>query len=157
MHSVKLVAISAGLALAMTSAALSCTRPDGAIAQEFAGWLNGLRAKHGLQPLRMDAALTRAAGAHVCDMSENDFLGHKGSGGSTLKSRLKKTGYRLSAATENVARSSRAPAAATVAGLWENSDGHLANLLNPAITEMGLAVATEAGMTWYVFVGARPR
>lgn len=127
------------------------------IRQEFAQWVNGLRAERGLGPLRMNGNLDRAAKGHACDMAKNAFMGHSGSNGSTLKTRLKRAGYGLRTANENLARSTSAPNSATPARLWLNSPKHLVNLLNPEITEMGLEITVAGGKTYYVFVGGRPR
>ncbi|VDC21264.1 CAP domain-containing protein [Pseudogemmobacter humi] len=149
----------AALGLALAFPALACERPAQrqTIHAEFTSWVNDLRASRGLKPLRPSASLEKAATAHACDMAGRNFMGHRGSDGSTLKTRLRSVGYGLSTATENVARSSQPPSSATAARLWSNSPGHLVNLLNPQITEMGLAVIEGEGGSYYVFVGAKPR
>nr|WP_255532598.1 CAP domain-containing protein [Paracoccus sp. IB05] len=143
----------------MSVPALACTAAGDRqqIRQEFTKWVNGLRADRGLGPLQMNGKLDSAATSHACDMSKNAFMGHKGSNGSTLKSRLKKVGYGLKTATENVATSTAAPSSGTAARLWQGSSQHLANLLNPQITEMGFEITIAQGKAYYVFVGGRPR
>lgn len=145
--------------LALSVPALACTAAGDRqqIRKDFTQWVNGLRADRGLGPLQMNAKLDRAATAHACDMSVNAFMGHKGSNGSTLRSRLKKEGYGLRTATENVATSTAAPSSATAARIWQGSPQHLANLLNPQIIEMGVEVTVAGGKAYYVFVGGRPR
>ena len=152
-----LAAILMGAALTPGWAAQHCNTAGNQLTQEFTRWVNDLRAERGLGPLKLNPALNKAAGGHVCDMAANNFLSHGGSNGSNLKTRLNKAGYRLSTATENIARSSRPTSAATAARLWLNSEGHLKNLLHPSITEMGLAIAQGEGQSYYVFVGAKPR
>ncbi len=139
--------------------AFACTSPSEGqqIRQEFTQWVNQLRAERGLRPLRVNGTLDMAAKGHVCDMATRAFMSHSGSNGSTLKTRLRRVGYGLKVANENLARSSSPPSSTVAARLWLNSPSHLVNLLNPSITEMGMAVATESGHTYYVFVGGRPR
>ncbi|WP_283176420.1 CAP domain-containing protein [Gemmobacter sp. 24YEA27] len=145
--------------LALSFPALACTAASERqqIRQEFAHWVNGLRAERGLGPLRLNGTLDRAARGHACDMAVNAFMSHSGSNGSSLKTRLKRAGYGLKTATENLATSSSAPNSATPARLWLNSPSHLVNLLNPNITEMGLEITVARGKTYYVFVGGHPR
>lgn len=140
--------------------ALACTQmaDSGRMRTEFLAQVNQFRAKHGLGALRLSDALGEAAIFHSCDMASRGVMSHKGSRGSTLKSRLRKVSYRISTATENILRSQRSPSAAVAMKLWVESSGHRANLLNPQITEMGIAAALGTnGFTYFTFVGARPR
>ncbi len=145
--------------LVISTPVLACTAASERqqIRSEFSIWINDLRADRGLAPLRISGTLDRAARGHACDMSTNAFMGHNGSNGSTLKTRLRRAGYGMKTATENVARSSAPPSSAALERLWFDSAAHRANLLNPAITEMGLEITVSGGKTYYVFVGARPR
>lgn len=145
------------IALAVPAIACTAASERQQIREEFAQWVNSLRADRGLRPLAINLTLDRAAKGHACDMATNAFMSHSGSNGSTLKTRLKRAGYGLKTATENLATSSSAPNSATPARLWLNSPSHLVNLLNPDITEMGLEITVARGKTYYVFVGGRPR
>ncbi len=55
-----------------------------------------------MPPLAFNPELMSAAHKHARDMADNDFQGHIGSDGSTLKQRLKQAGYEYKAAGENV-------------------------------------------------------
>ncbi|MFM7443506.1 MAG: CAP domain-containing protein [Tabrizicola sp.] len=134
--------------------ALACDKPPKARAIEvgIADWINSERAKKGLRQLSASSALGKAASAHACDMAKRGFFGHAGPGGPSFKGRLQKAGFRLSAAVENIARSTK-PSAETAARLWRDSLGHWANVLNPAIDKIGVAVATDGSEVYYVFVG----
>ncbi|NPD16597.1 CAP domain-containing protein [Xinfangfangia sp. D13-10-4-6] len=149
----------AAAVIALATPALACTSPSERqqIRQEFTHWVNDLRAERGLSPLRLNQTLDQAAVGHVCDMATRSFMSHSGSNGSNLKMRLKRAGYGLRMANENLARSSSPPSSSTAARLWLNSPTHLVNLLDPNITEMGLAVAVNDRHTYYVFVGGRPK
>lgn len=154
-----LLSFLAALFVALASPLMACELParQKQIHAELTGWVNDLRASKGLRPLRSSAALEKAALAHACDMAVKNFLSHSGSNGSTLQSRLRGVGYGLSTATENVARSSAEASATTAARIWSGSSAHMGNLLNPQITEMGLAITQGGGRSYYVFVGAKPR
>lgn len=148
----------AAAALLAAGAASACTVPQGAEAatKAIAGWINDQRAAHGLPRLAPSAALQGAAASHACDMAQRQYFSHKGPGGSTLRSRLRQAGYQMRAAVENLARG-RSAAAATATEGWRSSAGHWANVLNPEIRELGLALATDGAQVYFVFVGAAPR
>lgn len=150
-HLALAVVLAAGL---FPGAALACTVPAGAKAMEsgLIDWINGARAQKGLARLKPSGKLDKAADAHACDMASRGFFSHKGPGGPTLQKRLKSAGYRFSAAVENIGKSRKA-SADTAAGIWRNSSAHWANILNPSIRDIGVAVATDGSNVYYVFVG----
>jgi len=51
------------------------------------------RARSGLRPLRTNPALRAAAIAHSQDMAAHDVFGHTGTDGSTMPTRVRRTGY----------------------------------------------------------------
>ncbi|MFE3836817.1 CAP domain-containing protein [Pseudogemmobacter sonorensis] len=149
----------AGLGLMlMTLPALACTLPPGAAAhtREILSWANAERAARSLPRLAPSQSLTQAAQGQACDLADMGRLTHSGKNGSDLRGRLRGVGYRLRTAVENIASSSQGGAAPAMR-LWRESAGHWANLLNPQITEAGIAIATDGTRTYYVFVGAAPR
>jgi uncharacterized protein YkwD len=97
--------------------------------------INNERSRAGLQPLRLNAALTQAAQRHSTSMAYQDFFDHKGPDGD-FASRIRDAGYRFSAASENIA-AGQSTAAAAVQG-WMNSPGHRANILNPRFVDTGI-------------------
>lgn len=108
------------------------------------------------RPLRWNGALAEAARAHSADMARFNFLSHEGRDGSTAAQRVERAGYRYRAMGENIAGGQTRPEDA-VAG-WINSPGHCATLMNPAFTEMGLALAVDRrsrmGVYWTLEFGS---
>ena len=109
--------------------------------------------------LAWNDALTQAALRHSDDMmAANDFA-HAGSDGSDAGTRATAAGYVWSALGENIAAGPGSVAAA-VAG-WMASPGHCANIMNPALRDVGLACVTGgAGNTYrsyWTMVLGRPR
>jgi uncharacterized protein YkwD len=80
--------------------------------------------------------LTQSAEVQTQDMVANDFFSHTGSNGSTLGSRVTATGYAWSSLGENIAAGY--PTIDAVMTGWMASDGHCANLMNPAFNQVGL-------------------
>lgn len=107
-------------------------------------------------PLRWNRTLAKAAQRHSDDMARLDFLSHDGRDGSTAAQRIERAGYRYRAMGENIAGGQARPEDA-VAG-WIASPGHCATLMNPAFTEMGVAIAvnrrSRMGVYWTLEFGA---
>lgn len=113
----------------------------GDVAAGLLGAHNALRAARGRPPLVADARLTAAAMAHARWMATRGEMSHQGRGEPSPWGRITGTGYRFSRAAENVAAGQRDVAGVMAA--WENSPGHMANILGPC-TEMGAAMAIGA-------------
>ncbi|MFD2365596.1 CAP domain-containing protein [Pseudoduganella sp. GCM10020061] len=90
-------------------------------------------------PLVWNGALARAARAHSEDMADTRTFSHRGSDNSDVGTRALRMGYGWRAIGENISFGQRA-ASEAVAG-WIDSPGHCANLMNPAMVEMGAAFA----------------
>jgi uncharacterized protein YkwD len=97
---------------------------------------NDHRKRAGLKPLRLDPLLSEAAQAHSEDMAYNDFFSHTGSNGSSVFDRITETGYSYATAAENIAAGYPSPE--KVVSAWMHSPGHRANILNPALREVGI-------------------
>jgi uncharacterized protein YkwD len=99
----------------------------------------------------------QAASVQALAMGERDKIGHRVAG--PLPRRIAATGYDWGAAAENLG-AGYASLDATMAG-WRNSSGHRANLLNPDVTEIGVAaVRTPTGArhdTYWALILAAPR
>jgi uncharacterized protein YkwD len=99
----------------------------------------------------MDAAAT-----HARTMGQRDKISH--SLGGSLPKRVTAVGYDWGAAAENLGAGYPTLDAA-VAG-WKRSAGHRRNLLNPKVTEIGIAaVATPPGSryrTYWALILAAP-
>ena len=91
--------------------------------------------------------LTQAADAHSQDMVTNNFFAHEGSNGSSPGDRIAAAGYSASAWGENIAAGQTT--INQVVDAWIDSDGHCANLMNPNLTEVGLACVSGSAATTY--------
>ncbi len=81
--------------------------------------------------------LETAALGHSADMMQNNFFSHTSADGRTLVQRVNATGYQWSRLGENIAASFDGVDA--VVSAWMASDGHCANIMNPAYRDMGVA------------------
>lgn len=107
---------------------------------------NALRAEHALNTLTQSTQLAAAARAYAAKLARTDAFSHT-VGGTTPSSRAKKAGYAYCQIAENLASlydsrgfTARNYAKRAVQG-WENSPGHLKNMLTPHVTEIGVAIA----------------
>ena len=103
-----------------------------------------------LAPVVQNPALQAAAQAHADDLAATGRFSHTGSGGSTLSSRVRASGYNACFAAENIAQGQ--PSVGAVVSSWSNSPGHYRNMVNPGAQQFGFA---RAGDVW-VLVLARP-
>jgi uncharacterized protein YkwD len=86
--------------------------------------------------LTMNPALRCAARVHSKDMVDQNYFDHTGPNGDTPGDRIDAAGYLWSTWGENIA-AGNSTAAATM-DQWMNSDGHCANIMNPAFSEIGV-------------------
>lgn len=111
--------------------------------------INNERSRAGLQPLRLNVALTQAAQRHSTSMAYQDFFNHTGPDGDFV-SRIRDAGYRFSAASENIA-AGQSTAAAAVQN-WMTSSGHRNNILNSKFVDTGIGyeyLANDPGRVTY--------
>jgi hypothetical protein len=100
------------------------------------------RSQRALQPLHMDEHLVLAARLHAYQMAQHHTISHQFPGENSLAARAAETGARFSLITENVAE---APRSSELHDLWMNSAGHRANLLDPNVDAVGIAVVQAHG------------
>jgi uncharacterized protein YkwD len=100
---------------------------------------NRERVAQGLSPLRWNANLAAAAHNHALLMAQHDTLSHQFSGEAPLQDRTRSAGARFTEVAENVAEG---PSAEMIHASWMHSPPHRANLLDPDLTDIGIAVAT---------------
>ena len=98
-------------------------------------------------PMRWSDALAQAAAAHATDMAAQNYFSHTSADGRSLGDRVGATGYAWTSLGENIAAGY--PDIDTVIAGWMRSDGHCANLMNPAFDEVGLACAPGAADSTY--------
>jgi len=107
---------------------------------------NAFRKQSRLGEVKRNAALTAAARAFADYLAKTGKFAHAADGHSPAE-RAKAQGYHYCLIAENLAMNldsrgfeSQALARETVEG-WKNSPGHRANMLQTAVTEIGVAVA----------------
>jgi uncharacterized protein YkwD len=126
------------------------------ISTECNNLVNVQRSAAGLAPLTIVGFLNSAAEQHSTDQAKRRKMTHTGSNGSNAGQRMTANGYRWSTWGENVAAGQ--PDCTSVIGAWMNSEGHRANILNPAMTDIGIgAVAATDGTIYWTMELAAPR
>jgi hypothetical protein len=105
------------------------------------------RAVHGLPALRLNEHLGLAAHIHAYEMAKRGTISHQFSGEQDLAARAADSGAHFSLITENVAEASNA---ALIHDLWMGSEGHRANLLDPKVDAVGIAVVQDHGQLYAV-------
>ena len=103
---------------------------------------NRERTALGLQPLRWDDALAAAAREHALRMAQRNTLSHQLPGELSLQDRARLAGARYTLIAENVAEG---PTPDMIHSSWMHSPPHRANLLDPELTTVGIAVVGPAG------------
>ncbi len=108
---------------------------------------NEARMSAGLRRLTWDPALASAAMAHCLRMAAEGSLAHRYDREPDLTTRAGSAGAHFSLVEENIALGSNAE---TIHQGWLNSPEHHANLLNPAIDRVGIAVVASGGLLFAV-------
>jgi len=108
--------------------------------------VNEARATAGCRPVVADAALATVARAHSADMRDRDYFSHTSPEGLSPFDRARAAGVAYARA-ENIAYGQRD--AAAVMQAWMGSAGHRANILDCALTKLGVGVAEGPGGPWW--------
>jgi|HubBroStandDraft_6_1064221.scaffolds.fasta_scaffold113247_3 hypothetical protein len=108
---------------------------------------NHERTAHGLAPLKWSATLAGAARRHALRMAAQNTLSHQLPGEPGMVDRASQAGVRFSSLAENVAEG---PSAEGIHQEWMNSPPHRANLLDPQLDSVGIAVAGRNGVLFAV-------
>ena len=126
------------------------TTPAERMANAVLQSLDSARAGRGLAPLQWLPPLERAAIAHNDAMIATHTFGHQVSGEPDFSGRLNQQGVSCSAAAENIASTQDLTTAGAVAEEQRMADErppgttvHADNILNPAYTEVGIAVGID--------------
>jgi hypothetical protein len=104
---------------------------------------NHERLAHGLDPLKWSATLAKAAQQHALRMAAQNTLSHQLPGEPGMAARASQAGARFSSLAENVAEG---PSAESIHEQWMNLPPHRANLLDPQLDSVGIAVADRNGV-----------
>ncbi|HEX4581216.1 MAG TPA: CAP domain-containing protein [Acidobacteriaceae bacterium] len=105
------------------------------------------RAQHGLEPLRWDPALARAAQAHAGQMVRHGELSHQYDGEPELVKRAGQNGAHFSTVAENIAVASTPQ---VVESEWMHSPPHRHNILDPRLTTVGIGLVRQGNNLWAV-------
>ncbi len=142
------IAFAALLASAAPAFADVSTKDASTAARMVSAW----RASHGLNSVRVDEALNRAASTQTQAMMAQGVMSHDA--GGDFRARMRAHGVRASSA-ENIAMGQ--PSVQHVMSTWQGSWGHNANLLNPDMARVGLARGVTAAGTvyWTLVLSAR--
>jgi len=108
---------------------------------------NEARANQGLSPLRLDPVLTEASAQHAREMANRAAISHQFEGEPELATRGANAGAHFSIIAENVGE---APSSVILHDLWMNSPGHRANLLDPNVDSIGIAIVTRNNQLYAV-------
>src|SRR5580692_4545506 len=117
--------------------------PDAA--QKLMQLANQERAQTGAGPLQWDEGLAAAARDHCLRMAAEGPISHRYGGEDDLSTRAGKAGAHFDLIEENVAVG---PNAAEIHDEWMHSPGHRANLLNPDVNRVGIAVVAVRGVLY---------
>lgn len=110
---------------------------------------NAARVGQGLGPMRWNANLISSAGWFAGDMSsQGGSLSHTDSTGRDAATRILAFSYPWVWYAENIARGYNSPD--DVFAAWMASEGHRANILNPNMTEIGIAHAGGGSEEYWV-------
>jgi uncharacterized protein YkwD len=136
----------------------ACTVPQDAasLQKEVLSQLNAERRSHGLPAFKLSAKLDKAAQGHACDNAARRSISHDSSDGGTLKTRLRKAGYKYRAAAENTGRGFGTGTRAV--DWWMNSPKHRSNILFGKVREVGIGIALSDApdnkLHWVINFGA---
>ena len=106
------------------------------IEEEVLTLVNQEREKHGLNPLQLDAGVSKAADMKSKDMRDHHYFDHQSPTYGSPFEMLEQQGVEFKAAGENIAAGQQT--AEEVMDGWMNSEGHRANILNPDFTHIGI-------------------
>ncbi len=128
-------------------AARSARPQAGAPETQLLDAANHDRAAAGLPALQWDMSLAASARQHAQRMALANTLSHQFPGELPLQQRATQSGARFSLIAENVAEG---PNAGNLHQQWMNSPPHRANLLDPELNAVGIAVVQSGGMFFAV-------
>jgi hypothetical protein len=109
--------------------------------------INQERTSRGIAPVRLDTALTEAAVDHANLMADHGSISHRFPGELELSARGSATGGRFDRITENVGEG---PTSVALHEAWMHSAGHRANILDPSVDAVGIAVVGRDGQLYAV-------
>jgi hypothetical protein len=147
------LALFAASALLLSATASTAFAQDDTAGEDaMLARINELRAAQGISPLARDGHLDQAARVHSHDQADHQQLMHVSETSGTPTDRVHAAGLAIDEIAENVSmHSDTAQAEATL----EASPPHLANMLNPRFTHVGLAAILHSDGTYVTQVFGR--
>lgn len=124
-------------------------KSDNNIKDEMLQLVNAHRARYDLDPVCLNAKLDDAAQRHSDHMAHVGQMEHSGIGDGTLVDRVISSGYSYTRASENIAAGQ--DDVADVVQAWIDSPDHNKNLLDPAMTQIGIGVAVNPSVAYGIY------
>ncbi|WP_263381306.1 CAP domain-containing protein [Granulicella arctica] len=147
MGTLRYLRLLAGFALLTASFAPVYAQSSTVAEQYLLSAVNQERALRKLGPVRLDSALVQAAVTHARQMAAHGSISHRFSGEPELSTRGSQAGAHFDRITENVAEG---PTAVILHDAWMHSPGHRANILDPDVDAIGIAVLVRNGQLYAV-------
>lgn len=117
--------------------------------------LNRARARSGLRPFRLDAALDRAAKKHAAWMAASRTLSHQDAGGRWHSDRVRAEGYAFRECSENIGHGQH-DAQEAVSDWLASAVGHRENVLGQwQDVGCGQAAAADGSRYWCAVFASR--
>jgi uncharacterized protein YkwD len=126
----------------------------------YALWqINQSRADYGFAPLRLDGAISQVATDYAWDLMRYDYFSHTGRDGSRVADRLARAGISFGHSGENLCYHAGIGVRATLdwchstfmAEPYPGYFNHIANILNPRFTRVGVGIASSGGQVKIVW------
>jgi len=120
----------------------------------YAVWqINQSRADYGFGPLRLDGAISQVATDYAWDLMRYNYFSHTGRDGSRVADRLRRAGIGFSYSGENLCYYSGIGVRATLdwchrtfmSEPYPGHFNHIANILSPRFTRVGVGIAESGG------------
>jgi uncharacterized protein YkwD len=109
--------------------------------------ITGYRSNNGLGAVTIDPELMRLANEQASAMAARDKMDHDAK--APFQERIRKSGYNASVAVENISAGYHTLAEAFSG--WRDSPPHKANMLNSAVTRIGIAAVYTPKSKYKVF------
>ncbi|MCI0398642.1 MAG: LysM peptidoglycan-binding domain-containing protein, partial [Chloroflexi bacterium] len=151
--------LAASLLFCLLSYTLKSTSRPAAAAQlgpayEILDLVNQVRARNGLPPFQINAALMAAAQNQANWMASNNLYSHVGEGGSNPQTRATAAGYSGYVSENIVGGTNLSPRQGVL--WWENSPVHFNTMVSERYIEAGAGFATGFDQNFYALVVGRP-
>ncbi|TRM11611.1 hypothetical protein FH966_07835 [Lentibacillus cibarius] len=119
--------------------------------QQVVELTNKERTARGLEPLKVDAELSKVAREKSRDMATSNYFSHNSPNYGSPFDMMKQFGISYSTAGENIAKGQRTPQ--QVVEAWMNSEGHRKNILKPEFTHIGVGYVEQGNHWTQQFIG----